>query len=125
MGQTFSTIQYYAALSALFAVGSVVSLALFLAIVTQLKALREQGMLDPSLPFVGRQKELFAAIRANVRGMTESASLYIDAYRTVSSLLFGFVSISLTHVTYSTLSRTRFRLCRLGPRVLRSCSHHQ
>jgi hypothetical protein len=84
MGQTFSTIQYYAALSALFAVGSVASLALFLAVVTQLKAMKEQGMLDPSLPFIGKQKELFASIRANIRGMTESASLYVHAYENVS-----------------------------------------
>ena len=66
-----------------FSIGLVVlsSLVLFfLFIVTGLKANREHGLLPASLPWVGKEKQLFTSLRANVRGATQSAKLFTEGY---------------------------------------------
>ncbi|KAL0062050.1 hypothetical protein AAF712_011128 [Marasmius tenuissimus] len=54
---------------------------LFLFTVTSLKAHREHSILPDTLPFVGKQSgQLLSSFRANVRGATQSARLFAEAY---------------------------------------------
>ncbi|KAJ8081512.1 hypothetical protein PM082_007357 [Marasmius tenuissimus] len=54
---------------------------LFLFTVTSLKAHREHSILPDTLPFVGKQSGQFlSSFRANVRGATQSARLFAEAY---------------------------------------------
>uniref|UniRef100_A0A0W0EXB6 Cytochrome p450 n=2 Tax=Moniliophthora roreri TaxID=221103 RepID=A0A0W0EXB6_MONRR len=50
-----------------------------------LKAHREHAILPASLPFIGkRRSEILSSIRANIRGATVSAKLYLEAYTNYS-----------------------------------------
>jgi hypothetical protein len=85
MGQTLSFVQSYAVAGLLATLSSIVALALFLVATTHLKAQEEHKHLPSSLPWIGRYDELFASIRANMRGVTESASLFAECYQRVST----------------------------------------
>ena len=66
-----------------FSLGLVTLSALVLLVVfidTVLKANREHGLLPASLPWVGKKKQLFASLRANLREAKQSAKLFAEGY---------------------------------------------
>ncbi|KAK7041459.1 hypothetical protein VNI00_009325 [Paramarasmius palmivorus] len=79
-------------ISSISLLGVAILVPLFLFTVTSLKAHREHALLPASLPFIGkRRSEILSSIRANIRGATVSAKLYMEAYTDYS--LKGLVSI--------------------------------
>ncbi|KAJ6595156.1 cytochrome P450 [Mycena vulgaris] len=79
-----SSLPYYASLFLVVVFGPLSLLSLFLFAVASLKASKEHGNVPASLPWMGTRKEFLAAIRANVRGLVQSAALYTEGYRKYS-----------------------------------------
>ncbi|KAJ7025237.1 cytochrome P450 [Mycena alexandri] len=79
-----SSLPYHASLLLVVIFGPLSLLFLFLFSVASLKASKEHASVPQSVPWMGTRKEFLASIRANVRGLLQSAALYTDGYRKFS-----------------------------------------
>src|ERR1700735_388130 len=95
MTLSLTSLPYYLSLASLALVGPSAAIALFLVIVTTLKAYNEHGILPRALPWSGKQKQLFASLRANIRGATQSEKLFTEGYYKVCPKWF---SCSIHHI---------------------------
>jgi hypothetical protein len=95
------SLTYFLSVSSLVLLGLASLVLLFLFVVTSLKASREHGILPDSLPWVGKRKnQLFASVRANLRGATQSAKLFTEGYYKVFPPMLRLFSSLLTVRSY-------------------------
>lgn len=75
---------YHLSLIAFALLGLLFLLFAFLFVLSSFKASKEHASVPACLPWMGRQEQLLASIRANFRGLGNSVKLFTEGYGQVS-----------------------------------------
>lgn len=78
-----SAVLYGVALLAATLLGALILFIVFLVVVASLKARDEHSRVPSELPWVGKERESFASLKANWRGLIKSIPLYLEGYTKV------------------------------------------